>query len=39
MYMNLFKVTLYSKDYVVKDPKLRYESGEVYAYSGHDSGI
>lgn len=34
--IGLFKMVLYTNDYFVKDHNLRYESEEVYAYSGQD---
>ncbi|CAK8560038.1 unnamed protein product [Lathyrus sativus] len=34
--MDKFKVVFYSKGCFVKDPNIRYEGGEVYAFSGQD---
>lgn len=34
--MGLFKVVFYTKDLFVKDARLRYDGGDVYAFSGQD---
>jgi hypothetical protein len=34
--MVLFKVVFFTKGFFVKDPNLRYEGGDVYAYKGQD---
>lgn len=34
--MSLFEMVFYTNGCFVKDPKLRYEREEVYAYSGQD---
>lgn len=34
--MDKFKIMFYSKGCFVKDPNIRYDGGEVYAFAGQD---
>lgn len=35
--IGLFKVVFYTKGSFVKDPKLRYEGGNIFAFNGQDT--